>query len=65
LNRYADAADAARQGIRANPKLSWAYYWLGHSDLALGDRAGAIEQYKVLQTLDQNLANLLFKEIYK
>jgi hypothetical protein len=34
------------------------------SYLALGERSMALEEYKILKNLEQNIANLLFDQIY-
>jgi len=32
--------------------------------LIQGDKAGALEEYKILKVLDQNMAEMLFQRIY-
>lgn len=47
------------------PDYAEAYYNLGITHLAGGDRGMALEEYKILKNLDPQLANKLFNLIYK
>ena len=57
--------EAFKQAIQLQPDLALAHFGLGESYLLLGDKSSALEEYKILKTLDQNLANELFNLIYK
>jgi tetratricopeptide (TPR) repeat protein len=59
LNRFPEALEAFRQAIRLKPDFGRAYYNLGKSYLAMGNRDGALEQYNILQSLDQDWAEKL------
>jgi tetratricopeptide (TPR) repeat protein len=59
MGLMSDAVESFRQAIRLKPDFVKAYYNLGRSFLALGNRDAAIEQYNILQNLDQDLAERL------
>ena len=61
--RYQAATIAIKQAIRLNPQDAQAHHDLGLVYLRLGDRGAALEEYKVLQNLDQKLAKSLFDKI--
>lgn len=65
LGRYREAAEAAKQAIRINPNNAEAHYLLGMAYLDLKDNGAALDEYKVLKTLDADRANKLFNMIYK
>jgi tetratricopeptide (TPR) repeat protein len=65
LGFHEDAQDAYKQAIRINPDFAEALYALGLNYLVLGDRASAIDVYKVLKNLNRDLANELFNVIYR
>ena len=65
LGRYAYVVAALQQAIHLKPDDAGAHYGLGRAYLLLGDRVSALEQYKILQTLDQNLADALFRVIHQ
>ena len=54
-----------KQAIKINPDFADAHYNLGLAYLLLNDRGSALEQYKILKSLDSELANELFNLIYK
>lgn len=68
-NVYADlqqnegALAAYKKAIALNPKLSRAYFNLGVILLIEKDKAGALEQYNTLLSLDKDLAETLKKTI--
>jgi tetratricopeptide (TPR) repeat protein len=59
MNLMTDAVAAFRQAIQLKPDLSKAYYNLGKSLLAMGNRDAAVQQYNILQNLDQDWAEKL------
>ena len=63
LGRYKEAAEAFQQAIRIDPDDADAYLSLGIAYLSLNDRGSALEQYKILKSLDSVLANKLFSII--
>jgi tetratricopeptide (TPR) repeat protein len=65
LGRYVEAIEACKQAIRIKPDFAEAHYFLGLGYLITKDRGSALEQYKILKNLDNNLANQLFNRIYK
>ena len=61
LGRNQDAVAAYQQVIRLKPTEARAHLALAAVYLMLGDRESALEEYTILKTLDQNLANDLFR----
>jgi tetratricopeptide (TPR) repeat protein len=59
LNRLNEAQESFRQAIRLKPDFGKAYYNLGKCLLAMGNRDGALEQYNILQNIDQDWAEKL------
>ena len=59
MNLMTDAVAAFRQAIQLKPDLGKAYYNLGKSLLAMGNRDAAVQQYNILQNLDQDWAEKL------
>jgi tetratricopeptide (TPR) repeat protein len=55
--RYEHAIEHLHKTISMNPALPRPYKLLGLTYLTLGDKKKASEQYKMLQTLDQEMAN--------
>ena len=65
LGQLQDAIEALKQAIRIKPDYAKAHFALGVTYFCYGDRGNALEQYKILKSLDKDLANKLFNEIYK
>jgi superkiller protein 3 len=63
LQCYEEAAAAFEQAIRLKRDDARAYSGLGVTQLALGNKASAQEQYRVLQNLEPKFANWLLTEI--
>jgi tetratricopeptide (TPR) repeat protein len=59
LNRLSEAQESFRQAIRLKPDFGKAYYNLGKCLLAMGNRDAALEQYNILQNIDQDWAEKL------
>ena len=53
----------AKEEVRTNPDDAGAHLNLGIAYLSLNDRGSALEQYKILKSLDSKLANKLFNFI--
>jgi tetratricopeptide (TPR) repeat protein len=64
LGRPRDEIAAYREAIRVDPDFAPAHHAMGTALLKRGDTPGALEQYKILQRLDQNMAGNLFNHIY-
>lgn len=64
-SRFAEAIAAYKQAARIQPDSAEAYYNLGMAYLEIGDRAAAIAQSRLLQTLDAKLYNKLIGEIQR
>jgi tetratricopeptide (TPR) repeat protein/uncharacterized RDD family membrane protein YckC len=64
LGRYEEAIEAYKQAIRIKPDYANVHYALGIAYLAsTGDKGSALEEYKILKTLDAEMANKLFNLI--
>lgn len=59
MGRYKDAADAFKKAVQISPDLGKAHYGLALAYQELEDVAGVIEQYRILQGLDGDLAKQL------
>ena len=64
LDQSRDQMEAFKQAIRINPDFAPAHYAIGQTYLNRGDKAAALDQYKILKKLDIDFANQLFEEIY-
>lgn len=64
LDRLPQAVSAYRESIRADPDFAPAHLSLGMALIRQGDRAAALQEYKILRTLDADLARTLFDRIY-
>jgi tetratricopeptide (TPR) repeat protein len=56
---YKQAAACYEQAVRLKPSDAEAHYTLGLMYLHLNDHQAATEQYKVLKTIDKDLADVL------
>ena len=65
LKRYTEAIAAFKQAIHIKPDHASAHCGLGLAYVMVGDRGSALEQYKILKSLDKELANMLFNLIYE
>lgn len=64
LGRGRDEIGAYTAAIRVDPDFAPAHHAVGKALLQQGDKAAALEQYKILKKLDVNLADNLFTHIY-
>ena len=64
LGRLQDAIDAFKHANRIKPDYAEAHHILGLMYLLAGNKASALEEYKILKDLDRVLANELFNRIY-
>ncbi len=62
---YKEAIEAYKQAIRIKPDLAEAHFGLGSTYLLFKDKSSALEEYKILKTLNPEMANKLFNYIYK
>ena len=62
---YKDAIGAYKQAISIDPDYVYSHLGLGLTYLLIGDKNSALNEYKILKTLDINKANELFDLIYK
>lgn len=66
LERHQEAIEAYKQAIRIKPDHVSSHFNLGLTYLLIiGDKGSALEEYKILKTLDTEKANELFNFIYK
>jgi S1-C subfamily serine protease len=65
VGMYEEASEALSYATMINPYDAEAHFYLGLIDLAIGDVEMAFEQYKILRTLNPELANELFNLIYR
>jgi tetratricopeptide (TPR) repeat protein len=64
LGRGRDEIGAYTEAIRVDPDFAPAHLAMGQAFLQRGDKAGALEEYKILKKLDDTLADNLFTRIY-
>src|SRR5687767_4635652 len=57
--RYDEAAAAFKKAIVLSPKMAKAHFGLSLAYQELGDTRGVLDQYRILETLDKNLARKL------
>lgn len=62
--QFSEASEAFKQAIRLKPDFGKAYFNLGKTYLAQGDKDAAVEQYTILQGLDEDWAERLYNLIY-
>ncbi len=65
LGNAQDEMLAYKKAIRINPDFAPAHFAMGQAFLQQGDKSAALDQYKILQKLDEELAEKLFKKIYR
>jgi tetratricopeptide (TPR) repeat protein len=63
LGRYQEAIEAFKQAIGIKPDFADAHNNLGVAYLNIRDKASAMEEYKILKTLDAEMAKKLFNMI--
>jgi len=61
--RSQEAIEAFKQAIKLKPDYVEAHAGLGLAYSKIGDKGSALEEYKILKTLDAEMANELLKEI--
>jgi tetratricopeptide (TPR) repeat protein len=65
LGRWQEATESCKHAIQIRPDYAGAHYNLGLVYLHVGDKDSALEEYKILKTLDVEKANKLFNLINK
>ena len=65
IGRYQDAVEAYKQAVRIKPDFAQTHYNLGVTYLVAGNKGLALEECKILKTLDAGKANELIKLIDK
>ena len=59
VNGYEEAVKDYKKVVEVEPDRAQAYYNLGKAYLKIGDKDLALEEYEILKTLDEELANEL------
>src|SRR5688500_3703594 len=59
LGRFRDAADAFKKATTLEPRMAKAHYGLSLAYQELGNNTGLLEEYRILERLDRNLAKRL------
>ena len=59
MNRYRDAADAFKRAIQISPAMAKAHYGLALAYQELDNSKGVIEEYRLLERLDRDMAKQL------
>ena len=59
LDRHAEATEAYKQAITLNPNESSGHFNLARAYLETGNKGLALEEHKILKTLDKKLAKEL------
>jgi cytochrome c-type biogenesis protein CcmH/NrfG len=57
--QYKEAVEAYKQAIQINPNKGVTHYLLAETYVKMGDKDLALEQYEILKTIDEDLANEL------
>jgi Flp pilus assembly protein TadD len=65
LGRYKEAIEVFKKAVSLTPNDANAHFGLGLSYLSTGNRGPALDEYKILKTLDEDMAGELFDRIYK
>jgi tetratricopeptide (TPR) repeat protein len=65
LGNVEDEMKAYKKAIRVNPDFAPAHLAMGQAFLRQGDKAAALDEYKILKKLDDELAEMLFEKIYR
>jgi tetratricopeptide (TPR) repeat protein len=65
IGRFKEAIDAFKQAIRVNSHYTEAHVCLGYTYLTTGDKKSALAEYKILKTLDAQMAENLLNQINK
>ncbi|HEU4434579.1 MAG TPA: tetratricopeptide repeat protein [Pyrinomonadaceae bacterium] len=58
-HRFKDAADAFKKATTLNPQMAKAHYGLSLAYQELGNQKGLLDEYRILERLDSNLAKKL------
>lgn len=64
LGMYKEALEVLKQAVMLEPDYAEAHYNIGLVHLRLKDRPSALERYKVLKTINNNLAGKLLRVIH-
>jgi Flp pilus assembly protein TadD len=62
---YPEASAAFKAAIRLSPDDPRMHLGLGKAYVNMGEKASALEEYKILMKLNPDMANSLFDVIYK
>lgn len=62
--KYQEAIEAYKQALRINPDNAEVRFKLGLTYILEDDIGSALDEYKILKNLDNELANKLFNAIY-
>ncbi|NVM24705.1 MAG: tetratricopeptide repeat protein [Desulfobacterales bacterium] len=63
LGQHSNAIEAYKQAVRIQPEHAQAHFYLGVSYDRMGRVGDAFEHYKILKTLDESLADELYRII--
>jgi len=63
--KFAQASNAFKQGVELNPDSSQLRFNLAMSLTAINDRAGALSQYKLMKDRNPDLADQLYRALYR
>ncbi len=59
IGRFKDAADAFRKATTLNPQMAKAHYGLSLAYQEMGNTQGVLQEHRILERLDRNLAHKL------